>query len=65
MKNSITEEIVMRCGIRIVGKIALAIAAVAVLSLLVMLLWNGVVPPLFAGAHPIDYRHALGLLSSL
>ncbi len=52
----------MRCGIRVLGKIALAIAAIAVLSLLVMLLWNAVVPIVFAGVHAIDYRHALGLL---
>jgi hypothetical protein len=38
------------------------LAAVAILGLAVMLLWNLVGPALFAGAHTIDYPHALGLL---
>jgi hypothetical protein len=38
------------------------LAAIAVLASAVMWLWNLVVPALFAGAHNIDYPHALGLL---
>jgi hypothetical protein len=38
------------------------LAAIAIMSMAVMLLWNAVVPTLFVGAHPIDYAHALGLL---
>jgi len=38
------------------------LVAVAVLGGLVMLLWNAIVPELFAGAHAIDYLKALGLL---
>jgi len=38
------------------------LVAVAALGGLVMLLWNAVVPELFAGARSIDYLHALGLL---
>ena len=52
----------MRFRIRILGKAALAIIAVAVLGLLVMSLWNAVIPALFVGARPTDYLHALGLL---
>jgi hypothetical protein len=40
----------------------LVLAAMAVLGWVVMLLWNLVVPAAFAGAHAIDYPHALGLL---
>jgi hypothetical protein len=47
---------------RFVGKGLLMLVAVAVLGGLVMLLWNAVVPELFAGARSIDYLHALGLL---
>jgi hypothetical protein len=28
----------------------------------VMVLWNALIPGMFAAAHPIDYLHALGLL---
>jgi hypothetical protein len=38
------------------------IVAVAALSAIVMLLWNAVVPGIFAAAARIDYLHALGLL---
>src|SRR5258706_7100755 len=47
---------------RFLGKGLLMVVAVAVLGGLVMLLWNAVVPELFAGARSIDYLHALGLL---
>jgi ABC-type multidrug transport system fused ATPase/permease subunit len=38
------------------------LAAVAALSAVVMLLWNAVLPGIFAAAPRIDYLHALGLL---
>jgi len=47
---------------RFLGRGLLMLAAVGVLGALVMLLWNAVVPELFAGARSIDYLHALGLL---
>jgi hypothetical protein len=40
----------------------LGLLAVAVMSGVVMLLWNAVAPALFADARQIDYLHALGLL---
>lgn len=47
---------------RFVGRGLLVLVAVAVLGGLVMLLWNAIVPELFAGARAIDYLRALGLL---
>jgi hypothetical protein len=47
---------------RFLGKAVLGIAAIAVLGGAVMLLWNAIIPDLFAGARSIDYLHALGLL---
>jgi hypothetical protein len=47
---------------RFVGRGLLVLVAVAVLGGLVMLLWNAIVPDLFAGARAIDYLRALGLL---
>ena len=38
------------------------LVAVAAMGVIVMLLWNAVVPGLFGTALPLDYRHALGLL---
>jgi hypothetical protein len=52
----------MRFKARIVGKAVMAIIALALLGLLVMRLWNAVIPSLFVGARPTDYLHALGLL---
>ncbi len=52
----------MRRMARFLGIAVLIALAVALLSEVVMLLWNGVVPALFTGAHPIDYLHAVGLL---
>jgi hypothetical protein len=52
----------MRFKARFVWKGALMLGLVAVLGLVVMLLWNGIVPGVFAGARTLDYRHALGLL---
>ena len=44
-------------------KIALlVIAGIAVLSLLVMLLWNWLLPAVFDGVHRIDYLQAVGIL---
>jgi len=37
------------------------IAGVAALGLVVMSLWNWLMPSLFPGVHQIDYLHALGL----
>jgi hypothetical protein len=47
---------------RFLGKALFAVAAVALLSWVVMMLWNAVVPELFSGGRPVDYLHALGLL---
>src|SRR5437763_15098495 len=47
---------------RFLGRGLLGVAAVAVLGVLVMALWNAVVPELFTGARPVDYLHALGVL---
>ena len=47
---------------RFLGRAVFALAAIAILSGLVMLLWNAIIPELFAGARSIDYLHALGLL---
>jgi hypothetical protein len=41
---------------------ALAVVCIAVLSYVVMLLWNNVVVSLADGIHAIDYCHAVGLL---
>jgi len=43
------------------AKALLAIAALAVLGGAVMLLWNAVIPIVFADGRSIDYPHALGL----
>jgi len=47
---------------RFLGKAVFGLLAVAVLGAAVMTLWNAVMPGLLAGAHPVDYLHALGLL---
>ncbi|MBB6243130.1 hypothetical protein [Rhodanobacter sp. MP1X3] len=47
---------------RFLGKAVLILAAIAVLGWLVMLLWNAVIPAVFADSRPVDYLHALGLL---
>jgi hypothetical protein len=52
----------MRFRTRFFGKAVLVLAAAAILSGIVMLLWNAVIPALFVGAHAIDYLHAVGLL---
>lgn len=43
-------------------KVAMVLIGAAVLGAAVMLLWNWVMPGLFAGILPIDYGRALGLL---
>ena len=52
----------MRWAMRIFGKAVVVLIVIAALGWVVMTLWNGVVPAAFAGAHVIDYWHALGLL---
>ncbi|MEX3853228.1 MULTISPECIES: hypothetical protein [Paraburkholderia] len=52
----------MKFRIRCVGKALLVVIAIAVLGLVVMTLWNWVMPALFVGARAIDFAHALGLL---
>jgi hypothetical protein len=52
----------MRFEVKYVWKGALMLAAVAVLGLVVMLLWNAIVPGVFAGVRTLEYRQALGLL---
>jgi hypothetical protein len=52
----------MRHIARVLAKILFFFGGAAVLGWVVMALWNAIVPPLFAGARPIDYLHALGLL---
>ena len=52
----------MRPKAKFLGKAVFGLAAIAVLGGIVMLLWNAIIPDLFAGAHSIDYLRALGLL---
>ena len=52
----------MKGGMRYLGFGLLAVAAIAGLGVVVMLLWNAVVPGVITVAHPIDYAQALGLL---
>jgi hypothetical protein len=52
----------MRFRAKYPAVLLLILAAIAILASAVMWLWNLVVPALFAGAHNIDYSHALGLL---
>jgi len=52
----------MRFKARLVGRGVLILAAIAVLGLVVMLLWNAIVPSVFSGIRALDYPHALGLL---
>jgi len=47
---------------RFLGRAVFGLVAVAILGGAVMLLWNAIVPELFAGARSIDYLRALGLL---
>jgi hypothetical protein len=47
---------------RVLGRGVLILAAIAVFGLVVMLLWNAVVPGVFSGTRTLDYRQALCLL---
>jgi len=47
---------------RFLGRAVFGLVAIAILGGLVMLLWNAIIPELFAGARSLDYLHALGLL---
>jgi hypothetical protein len=52
----------MRYGRRHWGRPLLIVLAAALLGLMVMLLWNAVMPAVFVGSRSLDYPHALGLL---
>jgi hypothetical protein len=52
----------MRSKARFAGIGVLFLVAAAALGAVVMMLWNAIIPGLFAGARSIDYLHALGLL---
>lgn len=52
----------MNLRIKCAGKALLVVVAIAALGWVVMMLWNWVIPALFAGARAIDFAHALGLL---
>jgi len=52
----------MRFRARHLGKVLMILAAVAVLGLAVMVLWNLLMPALFAGGRTISFPHALELL---
>jgi hypothetical protein len=52
----------MRFKARCFGKVLLVLAGIAVLGLVVMLLWNWIVPVVFVGGRAIGYLQALGLL---
>ncbi|MBS1186555.1 MAG: hypothetical protein H6R04_573 [Burkholderiaceae bacterium] len=47
---------------RCIGKAALIVVGVAALGGVVMLLWNWLMPSLFAGVQQVNYCQALGLL---
>nr|WP_240475794.1 hypothetical protein [Herbaspirillum rhizosphaerae] len=51
----------MHCKRKFWKILVFIIAGVAALGFVVMSLWNWLMPSLFAGAHQIDYLHALGL----
>ena len=52
----------MRFKARILGRGVLILAAIAILGVVVMLLWNALVPGVFTGVRTLDYRQALCLL---
>jgi hypothetical protein len=52
----------MRFRRKFFAKALLVVVMIAVLGLIVMRLWNWVVPGLFADAQMIDYPRAIGLL---
>jgi len=52
----------MRFRRKLFARILLVALIIALLGLIVMRLWNWIIPGLIADAHPIDYPHAIGLL---
>jgi hypothetical protein len=50
------------CASKCIKIALLVILGIAALGGVVMLLWNWLMPALFAGARPVDYCQALGLL---
>jgi hypothetical protein len=52
----------MRFRFWIFGKVVLVLVGIAVLSWVLMSLWNWVMPALFIGARTIDFAHAIGVL---
>ncbi len=52
----------MNCKSKCWRIIPLVLIGIAVLGFLVMVLWNWLMPNLFAGVREIDYIHALGVL---
>jgi hypothetical protein len=52
----------MRYRIWRLGKLVLFLGAAAAIGGVVMLLWNAVIPTVFAAGRTIDYWHALALL---
>lgn len=52
----------MNYRLRCAAKGAFCVVAIVVLGLLVMSLWNWVMPELFADSKTIDFPHALGLM---
>ena len=52
----------MRRTAKFLGMAVFVVVAAAVLGVVVMLLWNAVIPTAFAGGRPIDYLHAVALL---
>lgn len=49
-------------GFRIIAMICIAVGIAALLALLVMLLWNWLIPTIFVGGPVITYWQALGLM---
>jgi len=47
---------------RCAGIALMAVVGIAVIAWVVMLLWNALLPSLFAGVSPVGYWQALGLL---
>jgi hypothetical protein len=52
----------MRCRRKFFAKALLLVVIVALLGVIVMRLWNWIIPGLVVGAHAIDYPRAVGLL---
>ena len=53
----------MKTPMRFALRAVLLLTAAALMGVIVMLLWNAVLPALFEGARPVGYLHALGLLA--